>query len=106
MKTRIYRGQYGYFIVAKNYKDKDDKQYVNIHFVEGKEPMVTGDYIDINVIDGWLTCYKGKVGFTIKEYEISKSYSNDLSVEDGYELNTEKFGGKIENISPDELPFY
>lgn len=82
----INKGKYGWYTTATNYKDKEDKAYVNLYFPKDTEPMDGTE--QINPIEWKLTSYKGKVGMTVFKYTLIEKQDNEVKVE------------------PSELPFY
>jgi hypothetical protein len=95
MKLFINKGQYGWYTTARNYKDKDDKSFVNLHFAKNTEPMDGTECI--NPIEWGLNCYKGKTGITIFKYEVVDNSNMGGDRADSY---------KSADIKPEELPFY
>lgn len=96
----VNKGEYGWYTTAKNYKDDNDKVYVNVRFVNCAEPSFSATGVRIKPDDFKLECYKGKVSMTIFAYqEVKKDESG-------------KFGGEKSqssqsiNIEPADLPFY
>lgn len=91
----INKGKYGWYTTAKNYKDENDKAYVNLFFPKDTEPLEGTEYI--TPVEWRLTCYKGKVGMTVFKYE----------VQDNSKMGGDRADiGKDVGIKPDELPFY
>ena len=110
MKLRIRNNGNGWYEYVTNYKDKEDKCYNNIHFTkECIEPQITGDYCDIEIIEGWHTCYKGKIGTCIKQYrmiENSQEFTGLKSKSDEDRRYEEAKGAEQITLNPDDLPFY
>lgn len=104
MKQKLFNKGTGWYISANNYKNKQDKAYMNVHF--SRNHCVEPTYIDngrgfsvmdVDIQEAMFTSYKGKVGMTIFKFE----QLSDL------EFDSSKFGGSIEtNIEPEDLPFY
>ncbi|MBR2653989.1 MAG: hypothetical protein IKD59_05470 [Lachnospiraceae bacterium] len=105
MKVRIFSKGQGWYISATNYKDNQDKCYINVHFVQHTEP----EYIDngrgfstleIDIQEAKFSSYHGKAGLTIFKYEI-------LNVEPvkGYTIEHGPTGAKINGIEDEDLPF-
>lgn len=95
MKLYIKKGQYGWYTSATNYKDKEDKQYVNLFFPKGTEPADEVEYIDPT--EWKLTSYKGKVGMTIFKYNTEAfAYEHDSTPVEQSDVV----------IPSDALPFY
>lgn len=104
MKIKMFNQGKGWYISASNYKDRQDKAFMNLHFSANhcQEPTFKDNgrgfsVMDIDVQEATFTSYKGKIGLTIFKYE----QLSDI------DLDTSKFGSAIEtNISPEDLPFY
>lgn len=99
MKTRMYNKGHGWYIFASNWKDKEDKCYINVFFAKCEEPQ--GDDVTIDIQEARFGCYQGKAQLSVFKWE---------SVKD--ESWTNKFGGdradaaKSVDIEPSDLPFY
>ena len=96
MKQKIFSKGKGWYISANNYKDKEDKCYINLYFPKGTEPMYIDNgrgfsVKDIDIQEMKFTSYKGKAGVTIFKYSM---------IDD-----TEEYSPKVE-IDESELPFY
>ena len=108
MKLRIFNKGKGWYVSAINYKDHNDKAYMGVFFTQecGTPAYIESDkgysVIDIDVIEGWFTSYKNKIGFTVKKYESL----TDLPLEKGYETDSKMFGNPNNVIESDDLPFY
>lgn len=109
MKQLIFKGQYGWYIIADNYKDKTDVSFINLYFPRGSEPLgqeKEKKWIDIQNMS--FTSYKGKVGATIFAYTETcspkESADNKAKVEQFIEDNN--IGDVKVDISSDNLPFY
>lgn len=110
MKTRIFNKGKGWYISASNYKDKNDKAYMNLYFANNTAPLfddVEGKgwvSIGIEIKEAKFTSYKNKLGLTIFSYILLKN--DDLTKKDEYE----NFGGNVKYedtyITQEELPFY
>ena len=76
MKVRIFNKGKGWYVSATNYKDKEDKAYMNVHFPTN-EPIPNGanidqsgfDFTDIDVLEAKFGSYKQKVTMTVFKYE-------------------------------------
>ena len=90
----INKGKYGWYTIARNRNDKEDKYYVNLFFPKNTEPADGTEAID--PVEWTLTCYKGKVGMTVFKYNPVRKEKDD----------TEKFGNPNVTIESSELPFY
>ena len=122
MKQRIFNKGRGWYISASNYKDKDDKAYMNVHFAVCTEPTYrpAGDnpftFIDIDIIEQKYEAYQGKMTLTVFKYEIVKPTSKLTEVDQQNEefaesiqctVYADNFGGSQDvDLSPDDLPFY
>lgn len=79
MKLRIFNKGNGWYTTATNYKDKEDKAYINVRFLKDQEPYYNqpGDApftsTDIFIDEGKFDCYKGKVGVFVFRW----SYVNE-----------------------------
>ena len=120
MKQRIFNRGKGWYISASNYKDPDDKAYLNIFFPGNTDPAYrpTGDqgfvFIDIDIQEQKYTSYKGKIGLTVFKYEIIPNegkldevdaQNNDFAQQvRGTEY--EKNFGAVGKVEPEDLPFY
>lgn len=119
MKQRIFNQGKGWYISASNYRDRDDKAYMNIFF-PNTEPVYTpaGDnpftFIDIDIQEQKYSSYKGKIGLTVFKYEIIREdglteVDNQEYAESMSTAYTKRFGGSVDSnmdLSPDDLPFY
>jgi len=121
MKQRIFNKGRGWYISASNYKNKEDKAYMNVHFAVCPEPSYTpaGDnpfvFIDIDIQEQKYEAYQGKINLTIFKYEKIKSDSGLTEVEKQNNeyaesiQNTEyanRFGTQNLEIEEEDLPFY
>ena len=96
MKAMIFNQGKGWYITAKNYKDPEDKCYINVYFPQKTDPVFTPHekgwanlYVDIQ--QAKFTSYKNKPELTVFAYEV---ISKDEPVQPDV---------KIEEA---ELPFY
>ena len=106
MKARIFSKGQGWYISATNYKDQNDKCYINLFFPRNTEPMYQDNgrgfsSKDIDILEGKFTSYKGKAGLTIFAY--NEIETNEEQKENDTESSM--FGAK-NTIAPDDLPFY
>lgn len=97
MKQRIFSKGKGWYISATNYKDKNDKAFVSLHFTNNNEPIINvGNQgyavMDIDIIEWRLNSYKNKVGMTIFKY---------YPVEEQQEAVRNEYTDEMR-----ELPFY
>ena len=113
MKLKIFNRGKGWYSIANNYKDQNDKQYVNIHFAKCDEPSYEDNgrgfsVQDIDILEGKLSCYQSKVGMVIFKYDLL----TNISLEKENDHYTEKFGGdraesyQTLELEPNDLPFY
>ena len=113
MKTRMFNRGKGWYVSANNYKDPNDKAYMNVHFTRDcGEPVVDMNdkgysVKDIEVLEGKYNSYKGVIGLTVFKYELlsdinleEKQYQTPLN--DG---DSDMFGRK-NVIEENDLPFY
>lgn len=90
MKQKIFSKGKGWYISANNYKDKEDKCYINLYFPKGTEPMYIDNgrgfsVKDIDIQEMKFTSYKGKAGVTIFKYsmvEDAKEYSPNVEIDE------------------------
>lgn len=76
MKVRIFNKGKGWYVSATNYKDQNDKAYMNVHFPTN-EPIPNGanidhsgfDFTDIDVMEAKFGSYNKKVTMTVFKYE-------------------------------------
>ena len=122
MKQRIFSKGKGWYISASNYKDKDDKAYMNVHFAKCEEPHYepTADsefiFTDIDIQEQKYGAYKGKMTLTVFKYEPiqSKGALTEIDKQNGEWAEqlkgtpyADKFGGSQDvDIKPGDLPFY
>lgn len=103
MKQRIFKSSKGgWYVLGSNYQDKNDVAYLNLFFPEHSEPQSNEKYIDIDILEGKFTSYKGKIGWTIFKYLESKKEEK--------KEDTSKFGNSDvqvgnDTITSDDLPF-
>lgn len=79
MKLYINKGKYGWYTTARNYKDKEDKTYVNVFFPKDTEPNEETEAID--PVEWAFSCYKGKVSITIFKYKLIEESNKDVQIE-------------------------
>lgn len=111
MKQKIFSKGKGWYISANNYKDKEDKCYINLYFPKGTEPMYIDNgrgfsVKDIDIQEMKFTSYKGKAGVTIFKYSMIED--NEPFTESVKGTGYEKNFGATQSIEIDEseLPFY
>lgn len=99
MKTRLFNRGKGWYVSATNWKDNQDKAYMNVRFVKCAEPMYHNtekgyDIIDIVVTEGKYECYQNKISLTVFNYELPKeSVKTDIRPSD------------VNDFDDDDLPF-
>lgn len=104
MKTRIFSKGQGWYISATNYKDQQDKCYINLYFPKNTEPMYMDNgrgfsSKDIDILEGKFTSYKGKAGLTVFSYTVIENGEKDN------DPGSSMFGA--ENvIDTNDLPFF
>jgi len=110
MRTRISNSGKGWFITAKNNKDPNDKTYLGVHFSKCEEPIFEPNdkgyqLMDIMVKEGLYSCYKGKAGLVVFDYDIvpMKTYQDTLTG-DGRDMLG--FRDKDVKVDTEDLPFY
>lgn len=96
MRLFISKGKYGFYTTAINYKDKEDKAYINLYFPKNTDPQDNVECIE--PIEWILTSYKGKVGMTIFKYQ-------PIDVDNDMGGNRADSVRDID-ISPADLPFF
>lgn len=84
-----------WYVVGTNYKDKDDKAYMDLFFPNNSEPEFVPNEegkcsYNINIEEGKYTSFKKKMGLTVFKYSIE----NDVQPK------------KDVVIEEEELPFY
>ena len=122
MKQRIFNRGRGWYISASNYRNADDKAYMNVGFLKGQEPKydppVGNDFvfIDIDIEEQKYTSYNKQIQLFVFKYTIIQPEGELTEVEKDNQEFAEsikgtayekKFGGNVDvDISPDDLPFY
>ena len=77
MKVRIFNRGKGWYISCVNWKDKEDKAYINVHFAHKDDPIPNNvnmqnsgyDFTDIDVLEAKFECYEKKPSMTVFKYE-------------------------------------
>lgn len=96
MKQRIFSKGQGWYISATNYKDQEDKCYINLYFPkQTAEPLYHDNgrgfsSKDIDIEEAKFTCYKGKAGLTVFKYTVLEDSKPKQDVD----------------LSPADLPFF
>lgn len=115
MKQKIFSKGNGWYISATNYKDKEDKCYINLFFPKNTEPQYVDNgrgfsVKDIDIQEMKFTSYKGKAGATIFKYqEVNDAADSNRQFIDSVQGTeyAKKFGGSQDvDIEPSDLPFY
>ena len=107
MKQRIFNKGKGWYISASNYKNKDDKAYMNVRFAVCSEPEYrpSGDnpfiFRDIDIEDQKYEAYEGKMYLTVFHYKLIEP-KGELTELD---RQGKEYATAVE-IKPEELPFY
>lgn len=107
MKQRIFNRGKGWYISASNYKDKDDRAYMNVRFAVCTEPeyrpAADNPFVfkDIDIKDQKYECKDGKMYLTVFHYELAMP-KGELTELD---KQGDKYATSVE-IKPEELPFY
>ena len=99
MKQKIFSKGKGWYISANNYKDKEDKCYINLYFPKGTEPMYIDNgrgfsVKDIDIQEMKFTSYKGKDNESFTESVKGTGYEKNFGATQSIE------------IDESELPFY
>lgn len=107
MKQKIFNRGNGWYISATNYKDKEDRAYVNLFFPKNTEPLYQDnpdgyEAKDIDILDAKFTSFKGKVGMTIFKYTEIEQKEEPAVIH----RKTDNMGGGVVEIDTDDLPFY
>lgn len=82
-KVNVRRGKYGFSTRLKGTtkENKEVTMYVDVQFAKCEAP--TNNILQINVKDGFLSCYESmygeKVKLVVMDYEILKIYDNDTT---------------------------
>lgn len=112
MKQKIFNRGKGWYISASNYKDQNDKAYLNLFFPKNTEPLYQDNgrgfsVKDIDIDQAKFTSYQGKLGMTIFAYtEIS---TDEFEPDDEATLTIRKQqtnDGISFTVEPEDLPFY
>ena len=107
MRVKIFNRGKGWYIICNNYKDENDKAYLDLFFPQKTEPkFVPNDrgfsVKDIDIIEGKFTSYFKKAGLTVFKY--AEIEPNEVYVEPEYE-DIKKDDNNVV-IEESELPFY
>lgn len=108
MKVRIFSKGQGWYISASNYKDHEDKAYMNVYFPMKNEPVFKPSgsdwtFTDIDIMEARFNAYKGKINMSVFKYEFVKEKDNGLTEVDQSEHYAHSQNLKIEES---DLPFY
>ena len=106
MKLKIYNNGKGWYTVAKNYKDKEDKAYLSVFFPPNRceEPTGTqnekGKSAYIEIEEASINSYQNKAsGFTIFKYR-------EIEDQHTIERTQTSSGTSYAGLKQDDLPFY
>lgn len=109
MRIKMFNRGRGWYVSATNYRDENDKAYMNLHFANHTEPSYIDNgrgfsVMDIDIQEAKFTSYQGKVGLTIFKYTMSEPRP------EGDEPHTITIGsgnngGEINGIDENDLPF-
>lgn len=108
MKQTIFSKGKGWYISCSNYKDENDKAYLNLYFPKNSEPPYADNgrgysVKQIDILEAKFTSYQGKVGLTVFKYtEIKDEPKKEQEQKD----DTKEMFGSSTVIEQDELPFY
>jgi len=111
IQTIFSKGQ-GWYISASNYKDQNDKAYINLFFPKNTEPFYQDNgrgfsVMTIDIQEAKFTSYKGKAGLTIFKYEECEARTdNQPKAVETITTQTNYGGGGYEEIKEEDLPFY
>ena len=116
MKLKIYNNGKGWYTVAKNYKDKEDKAYLSVFFPPNRcdEPNGTqnekGKSAYIEIEEASINSYQNKAsGFTIFKYrEIEDQHNIERNTMERITLEKRQnsSGTSYAGLKQDDLPFY
>lgn len=107
MKQRIFSKGKGWYISASNYKNRDDKAYMNVHFTKDcgeppYRPTADSDFVftDIDILEQAYGAFNGKMTLTVFKYN---PIENDGKLT---EVDRQENAVQSVSLSPDDLPFY
>ena len=121
MKVRLFNKGKGWYESVSNYKDKDDKAYINYHFTNGSEPPFEDNgrgysLLDVDLLEWKHSCYQGKVGMTVFKYQLvtTEPTQSNMMMDNGQRVQTtlndgysDMFGKNTNDIVEEkDLPFY
>lgn len=122
MKVRIFNRGRGWYVSGSNYKDTEDKAYMNVGFTRGTEPpyVPAADnpfiFRDIDIEEAKFNSYQKQIGMFVFKYKLIPAEGELTEVERENKEFAEaikdtpyakNFGGSQNvDISPDDLPFY
>lgn len=94
MRLTLFKGQYGWFELVRNYNNHEDKKYIKYKFVNCPEPAGEqtehGERAIIDVIEWRHNVYNGVVSVTVFKWEVADELPDNKDV----------------NVEQEELPFY
>lgn len=114
MRVKMFNRGKGWYVICNNYKDDQDKAYLNLFFAGHNEPsFIPNDrgfsVQDIDVEEAKFTSYQGKVGMTIFKYTMAKPRMEGQTYDErefaDVRVSHGNMGAEIEGIDAEDLPF-
>ena len=104
MKTKIFSKGRGWYIPASNYKDKEDRCFIDLYFPKNSDPEYKDNgrgfsCIDVDIEEGKFSCYKGKAGLTVFKYREITEPQQQIKIQ-------QSNNGADINLNPADYPFY
>ena len=112
MKQKIFNRGKGWYISATNYKDQNDKAYLNLFFPKNTEPFYQDNgrgfsVKDIDIDQAKFTSYQGKLGMTVFAYTEINTEEFEPNEEAMQEIRKQQTNDGVSfNVEPEDLPFY
>ena len=112
MKQKIFNRGKGWYISATNYKDQNDKAYLNLFFPKNTEPFYQDNgrgfsVKDIDIDQAKFTSYQGKLGMTVFAYTEISTDEFEPNEEAIQEIRKQQTNDGVSfNVEPEDLPFY
>lgn len=112
MKQIIFKGKYGWYIPATNYKDKTDTAYINLFFAKCDTPVADKrntngtEFTWVELKNYTYSCYKGKIGITVFDYEQTCSPKESADTKTLVKEFAQDNKIELDNIDQEALPFY
>lgn len=109
MRVKIFNRGKGWYISATNYKNPEDKAYMNLFFAKCDEPMAMPtdkgySVTDIDILEAKFSAYQGKMGMTIFKYSfVENNVPQAQKTAQNSFYNSPK---QDVNVKPDDLPFF